>query len=165
MRQNYDYCYLDENGILRYMPMILKVGNSYRVNPPPEVYAAHGGYKRRAIKHEPVEGVVCVENEPKDWTWDKDAMIVTVTYHEEAAPEPAPIPKRYNKNALADAIVDAGKFAELNVLFSKNPVLLFRWNSALEFVEDDKNFIQFRALLVAEFGEETVAAILAKAEV
>ena len=164
MKMNYDYCRLDENAMLRYAPSIIKDGTGYHANPPQEVYAANWWYRKTAVPPEAVEGRYWAENEPKDWAWDKDAMTVTVTYHEEVVPAPEPIPKRYNKNALADAIVEAGKFAELNALFEKNPVLIFRWNSALEFVEDDKNFVQFRAMLVAEFGEETVTAILAKAE-
>lgn len=164
MKLNYDYCKLDENAMLRYAPSIIKDDSGYHANPPQELYAANGWYRKTATPPEAAEGRYCVENEPKNWAWDKETMTVAMTYHEEVVPVPEPIPKRYNKNALADAIVEAGKFAELNALFAKNPVLLFRWNSALEFVEDDKSFVQFRAMLVEEFGEETVAAILAKAE-
>ena len=165
MRLNYDYCYLDDNGILRYMPMILKDGDFYRVNPPPEIYAAHGGYKRRAIKSEPVEGVVLVENDPKDWMWDKDAMIVEVTYHEEVVPEPEPIPKRYNKYELGLAIEEAGLLDAFLQLFEANAKLKFHWNNAEEFEEGDENFEAFKAAMVKAFNKEIVAEILAKAEV
>lgn len=164
MRMNYDYCYLDEDGMLRYMPMIIKDGGSYRVNPPPDVYAAHGGYKRRAIKHEHLDGVVWVENDPKDWAWDKDLMIVEVTYHAEDVPEPEPTPKRYNKYNLGVAIEDAGLLDAFLALFEANAKLKFHWNNADEFEEGDANFEAFKSAMIAAFGDETVTDILAKAE-
>lgn len=165
MRLNYDYCRLDDNGILRYMPMILKDGDSYRVNPPREVYAAHGGYFKTDAMPEPVEGKMWVENEPKDWVWDADAMTVAVTYHAEDVPEPEPIPKRYNKYNLGIAIEEAGLIDAFLQLFEANAKLKFHWNNAEEFEEGDANFEAFKAAMITAFDEDTVAEILAKAEV
>lgn len=100
MRLNYDYCYLDDSGMLRYMPMILKDGDSYRVNPPPEVYAAHGGYLKTDTKPEPIEGKAWIENDAKEWSWDDAAMAVAVTYHAEDVPEPEPIPRKWTPLTL-----------------------------------------------------------------
>lgn len=190
---NYDFGKLDENRMMRYAPDSVRViehhtaqheeyesydeegnpvGDSHMVtdewttervvlHPTAEDYHAAGYCD---IVDEPPTVEEGFHAEVVDWAEDKDAKTLTRVY-EVVKDEPVPPPpKRYNKNALADAIVEAGKFAELNALFEKNPVLLFRWNSALEFVEDDKNFVQFRSVIVSEFGEETVAAILEKAE-
>lgn len=161
MRMNYDYCYLDESGMLRYMPMILKDGDSYRVNPPPEVYAAHGGYKRRAIKHEPVEGVVWVENEPKDWAWDSDAMIVTVTYHEESAPEPAPIVRKWTPLTLKRGAEAKGWWGAFKgILEAANGYEDFLM---CQFVaEDDAMFSPIYGALCDAFGDDAVREYLAE---
>lgn len=165
MRLNYDYCCLDESGMLRYMPMILKDGDSYRVNPPREVYAAHGGYFKTATPPEPVDGKAWIENEPKDWAWNDEAMTVAVTYHAEDVPESEPLPKRYNKYDLGLAIEEAGLLDAFLQLFEANAKLKFHWNNAEEFEESDANFEAFKAAMVEAFDEDKVAAILAKAEV
>ena len=161
MRMNYDYCYLDDNGSLRYMPMILKDGDSYRVNPPQEVYAAHGGYKKTAAPPEPVEGVYWAENEPKDWVWDDTAMTVAVTYHEGVVPEPEPIVRKWTPLTLkrgAEAKGWWGAFkAKLEANGGYEDFLMCQYVA-----EDDAMFPGIYNALCDALGKDEVDAYLAE---
>lgn len=159
MRLNYNYCYLDENGIFRYMPMILKDGESYRVNPPPDVYAAHGGYKKTATPPEHVEGKVWIENEPKDWAWNMEAMTVAVTYHAEDVPEPEPMPRRWSRLSVIRGCKAAGLWAEFKAMLEA--VDMFDELMGADYLaEDDDNFVAMMDAARKRFGADAVDALI-----
>ena len=165
MKMNFNYCKLDENAMLRYAPSIIKDDTGYHANPPQEVYAANGWYKKTAVQPDAAEGRYWAENEPRDWAWDKETMTVAVTYHEEVVPAPDPMPKRYNKYKLACALKESNLVDAILGFFAANPSAKLMWDTAKEFEETDDNFVEICNRFVDSFGEETVSAILTKAEV
>lgn len=164
MKMNYNYCKLDENAMLRYAPIALEIGGKMVVNPTADEYAAAGWYKKTATPPDPIEGRVWRENEPSAWVWSSGDMIVEVTYTAEDIPAPEPMSKRYNKYKLACALKDANLVDAILGFFAANPSAKLMWDTAQEFEETDENFVEICNQFVGAFGEETVAAILAKAE-
>lgn len=159
MRQNYDYCYLDESGMLRYMPMILRDGDSYRVNPPQEVYASHGGYKKTATPPEAVEGSYWAENEPKDWAWDKETMTVRVTYREENIPMSEPMPRRWSRLSVIRGCKAAGLWGEFKAMLESED-MFDELIGADYLAEDDENFVAMIDAARKRFGEDAVEALI-----
>ena len=159
MKMNYDYCKLDENAMLRYAPSIIKDDAGYHANPPQELYASNGWYRKTATPPEAAEGRYWVENEPRDWAWDAETMTVTVTYREVIVPEPEPMPRRWTPLTLKRGAEAKGWWAAFKGILEAaggyEDFLMCKFVS-----EDDAMFSPIYGALCDAFGREYVDAYL-----
>ena len=159
MKMNYDYCRLDENAMLRYAPSIIKDDAGYHANPPQEVYAAHGWYRKTAAPPEPIEGKVWVEKEPSAWVWSAGDMIVEVTYTAEDIPAPETIPRKWTPLTIKRSAEAKGWWAAFKGILEADEC--YEDFLMCQFVaEDDAMFSPIYNALCDAFGKEQVDAHL-----
>ena len=159
MKMNYDYCKLDENAMLRYAPSIIKDDAGYHANPPQELYAAAGWYKKTAVQPEPIEGKVWVENEPSAWVWSAGDMIVEVTYTADDIPAPEPMPRRWSRLSVIRGCKAAGLWADFKAMLES--VDMFDELIGADYLaEDDPNFLATMDAARQRFGADAVEALI-----
>ena len=159
MKMNYDYCKLDENAMLRYAPSIIKDDAGYHANPPQELYASNGWYRKTATPPEAAEGRYWVENEPRDWAWDAETMTVTVTYREVIVTDPEPMPRRWSRLSVIRGCKAAGLWADFKAMLES--VDMFDELIGADYIaEDDENFIAMMEAARQRFGADAVEALV-----
>lgn len=125
-------------------------------SPSEATHNAHGNYLVANNAPETSEGYTAV--------FDGYALVGNVIRTAYRYEPVVPPPKVYNKYKLGVAIEDEGLLDSFLALFESNAKLKFHWNNADEFEEGDKNFDDFKKVMVASFGDEVVDRILKKAE-
>ena len=148
---------LDEAGNLTYAPNVLAVNGRILISPPDEAFIATGWHKVTDNAPTPTEGFYA---RPTGWVMTDGEI---VRQYEQIAVEPTP--KVYNKYRLGMAIQEAGLLDALLQFFTANPAAKFHWDNAQDFSDEDENFKTIVSQFNTAFGADTVAAILAAAEV